>query len=76
MEIIGGLFGTLALAAAFVYWRRLRREVGSGTLTDEQLRRIEEEGALELDEPLDHEEISEAEERFWAESWDEPEEWS
>jgi hypothetical protein len=30
---------------------------------------------VEDDEPLDLSEIDEREERFWSESWDEPEEW-
>lgn len=69
------LFAALAVAAAMIYFTRLRREVGPKGLSDEQIRRIEEQGVIEIDEPLDKEEIRAEEERFWAESWDEPDEW-
>jgi hypothetical protein len=50
---------------------------------DDALRRIMEHGTLSTgrydeddDEPLDPEKAARAEEEFWAESWDEPEEYS
>jgi uncharacterized membrane protein len=45
-------------------------------LDEEMIRRIEEEGRLETDErePLDWDEIREEEDRFWSETWDEPDE--
>lgn len=52
---------------------RARRQAG---LDDEMIQRIERAGELEFDpaEPLDHEEIRQEEDEFWAQSWDEPEE--
>lgn len=45
-------------------------------IDDEAVRSIVETGSLgaEGDEPLDLVEIDQEEERFWSESWDEPEE--
>ena len=45
-------------------------------LPDDAVRAIVETGALsvEEDEPLDMREIEAEEERFWRETWDEPEE--
>ena len=74
----------IALAAlvffvGLAYRIRLREEVRrrAPPLSDDQIRRIEATGRLDLDaeEPLDLDEIDRAEEEFWEESWDEPEEW-
>jgi hypothetical protein len=45
---------------------------------DDALRRILETGSLpgEDDDPLDMDAAARAEEEFWRESWDEPEEYS
>jgi hypothetical protein len=75
---IGLLFGVLALAAGFNLYRlRVNRAADSGepALSDDMLRQIEESGWVEVDEPLDYEEIQEEEARFWEEPWDEPDEW-
>lgn len=69
------IFAVLAVAAAVTYRRRLRRKVGPPGLSDEEIRQIEAEGVVEVDEPLDREAIRAEEERFWSETWDEPEEW-
>lgn len=47
------------------------------TVDDTAIHSILETGRLTVDEdePLDLSEIEEREERFWSESWDEPEEW-
>lgn len=71
--------GGLALAAGVaVRWRirRVRRRDGAVGVDDEAVRRIEETGRLETDErePLDHDRIREEEDRFWSETWDEPDE--
>lgn len=70
------LFGILALAAAAVIRRRIREYVSraEADVTDEVVRRIEEEGRVDLreDEPLDLDEIEDEEDRFWSETWDEP----
>lgn len=43
---------------------------------DDAIHAILETGELTVDdEPLNLSEIDEREERFWSESWDEPEEW-
>jgi hypothetical protein len=44
---------------------------------DDAIHAILETGELTVDEdePLDLHEIDESEERFWSESWDEPDEW-
>jgi hypothetical protein len=44
-------------------------------LTDDMIRQIEERGRVELDEPLDLDQIQEEEARFWEEHWDDPDEW-
>jgi hypothetical protein len=73
----GLLIGVLALAAGLVYRSRLNEAIGSGqaVLSDDMIRQIEEGGSVELDEPLDLDEIQEEEARFWEEPWDEPDEW-
>jgi hypothetical protein len=73
----GILLGIIALAAGLVYRSRLARAIGSPerVLSDDLVRQIEENGYIEVDEPLDIEEIQEEEARFWEEQWDEPDEW-
>lgn len=73
------VLGGLAVAAGVAVRRRIRRvrrREGRVELDDEAIRRIEETGRLEVDrrEPLDHDRIREEEDRFWAETWDEPDE--
>ena len=68
----------LAAAAGIRTYLRRRALLAamSARLDDDAVRRIVETGALslEVDEPLDLREIGEEEERFWSETWDEPEE--
>lgn len=56
--------------------RRARRNRGV-VIDDAAIDRILREGRLSAgdDEPLDEAEIARAEEEFWEESWDEPEEY-
>ena len=71
------LFAVLVGAAAVVYRRRLRDAAAAEPLgvDDDMIRRIEQDGRVEVDEPNDLERIREEEARFWEESaWDEPEE--
>lgn len=70
----GWLFavGAVLVAAAWFGSRRRLRRLDDG-LDDADIRRIEASGRAELDAPLDLEEAAEEEERFWSESWDEPE---
>jgi hypothetical protein len=76
MNGIGLVLAMLALAAGVLYLQRLKATVDPPRLTDEMMRRIETDGWLAPDEeePLDIEAIAEEEDRFWSESWDEPEE--
>ena len=73
------LLAVLVVLGGVAYRLRLHEAIGerSTPLNDDQIRRIEETGRLDLesDEPLDTEEIRRAEDEFWEESWDEPEEW-
>ena len=76
----------LAGAAGLRYLAHLRSAAHDGApprVDDDALRRILEHGTLSSggddeddDEPLDPRKAAEAEEEFWAESWDEPEEYS
>lgn len=82
MDILSHIFwliiAMLPIVAGIAARRRIRREVGdrSGSLTDEDIRRIETTGRTEVDlGPLDLDAIDRAEEEFWEESWDEPERW-
>ncbi|HSJ06024.1 MAG TPA: hypothetical protein VK936_04930 [Longimicrobiales bacterium] len=74
---LGILFGVLALAAGLVFRSRLDRVIGrrSGALTDDMVREIVESGRIEVEEPLDLDEIQAEEARFWEEPWDDPDEW-
>jgi hypothetical protein len=66
-----------ALAGGLIYRSRLGRAGGGRrALTDDMIRQIEMDGALQLedDEPLDLRAIREEEERFLEETWDEPDE--
>jgi hypothetical protein len=68
----------LALAGGLIYRARLDRASGAGSplLTDDMVRQIEESGYVDVDEPLDLEQIQEEEERFWEEQpWEEPDEY-
>ena len=74
----GLVLALLVIAAGIAYRNRLHPRGGgpaSAQLTDDMVRRIEAEGALDVEEPLDMEQIREEEERFWEEEpWEEPEE--
>jgi hypothetical protein len=73
----GVLLGLLAVAAGLMYRSRLTRVIRSGdpVLTDDMIRQIEDRGRVDIEEPLDLDEIEEEEARFWEEPWDEPDEW-
>lgn len=71
----------LACVAALRYWLRLRRLHSSARhpIVDERaIERIIRTGSLETDDedPLDVDEAARAEDEFWSESWDEPEEFN
>lgn len=69
----------LLVAAGFVMaWRRnrLRTPPQEGWLTDDMVAQIIQRGSLSgrhvPEEALDLEQIAKEEERFWSESWEEP----
>jgi hypothetical protein len=67
---------SLAALLVLIGWLGYRRRmdgVRHRPLTDADIRAIETHGRLPRDAPLDLEEAAEEEERFWGESWDEPE---
>jgi len=71
---------TALIVAAAVRLHIRSRELTASTVPrvdDAAIHTILETGSLtvEEDEPLNLGEIDESEERFWSESWDEPEEW-
>ncbi len=69
----------LALGAGLAARRRLhlhtRRRTARRRLSNDDVREIEEHGRLSnpKDKPLDMEDIRGEEDRFWSETWDEPE---
>jgi len=73
--------GILGAALALIGWLAHRRRFGRYTadsrtsLDDDLIRRIERDGRIELDEPIDRDEVRAEEERFWSETWDRPDEW-
>ena len=76
------VIGLLAIAAG-VGWlvrRAVPRRGGAAAIDDDAIREIERTGRLagrdpEDDAPLDLDAIDAAEREFWAEAWDEPEEY-
>ena len=72
----GILVALLACVAGFLYRRRLKRDLGPTTVLDDAaIQQIESAGWIDVDEPIDLEQIREEEARFWEESsWDEPDE--
>ena len=69
------LLALLAASAALIMRRRIRDYVGgTSALDDDMIRRIEQDGAIEVEDPIDFDEVREEEERFWSESWDIPDE--
>ncbi|MBM4185124.1 MAG: hypothetical protein FJ207_13060 [Gemmatimonadetes bacterium] len=73
-----GVLSALVVAAGLKARARRRAALAAALpeIDDDAVRSIVETGALSVDadEPLDLSEIGEEEERFWSETWDEPEE--
>ncbi len=71
------VLGLLVALAALAYLRRratMRKH--THVVTDDVVRQIETHGRVEVDEPLDLQEIEAEERRFWdEETWDESEEY-
>ncbi|HEX2166968.1 MAG TPA: hypothetical protein VHG09_06970 [Longimicrobiales bacterium] len=71
------LLAVVALTGGLIYQARRQRAnaLFAQSLTDDMVRQIEEAGYVDVDEPLDIQEIQEEEERFWEEApWEEPDE--
>jgi uncharacterized membrane protein len=78
LEWLFALLAAVVLAGGLAARRRMQetREGKRPVVTDEVLRRIMEKGEIEEEDPLDEDEIREAEERFWDESrWEDPDEY-
>lgn len=76
LDLFWIILAGLAIMAGVRFLHRLRdaADTERPRLTDEDIRRLEEGGSIEFDPPTDPDEIAAAEERFWNESWDEPDE--
>jgi hypothetical protein len=75
--VIVAILSIFALGAGLAYHAHRQRvtRLSAQTLTDDLVRQIEEIGTIDVDEPLDLQEIQEEEERFWEEApWEEEEE--
>lgn len=76
MGLSAVLLAVLAVAGGVLYRNRVRDYVGRsrGIVDDDVIRRIETHGRVDVEEPLDLDEVRREEERFWSETWDRPEE--
>lgn len=81
---IWSLLAVLVLVAGIRHLLRMRATRGAPRVDDAAIERILQTGSLRIrddddddddDEPLDVDEAARAEEEFWSESWDEPEEY-
>ena len=68
------LLALVAAGAAVLTRRRIRDYIAGSRLDDDMIRRIENEGSVELDDPIDLDQVRQEEERFWSETWDVPDE--
>ena len=70
------LFGLalLALAVGSVVRSRIHETVHSGGLSDADVEQILRTGEFVAEDPLDLDQVRQAEEEFWSETWDEAEE--
>ena len=69
------LLAVLAIAGGAIYRRRIADYVGGRErLDDDMIRRIERDGRVEVEDPIDIDEVRLEEEKFWSETWDTPEE--
>jgi hypothetical protein len=80
MTWLWGCFAAVAALAGIRHWLRARSVRGRGAIPrvdDDAIRHILETGSIRVedDEPLDLDAAARAEEAFWKESWDEPEEY-
>lgn len=76
MGVPAVILALLAIAGGVLYRNRVRDYVGRrrGVVDDDMIRRIESQGRVDVEDPLDLDEVRREEERFWSETWDRPEE--
>ncbi len=77
MTLIWIALSALVAAAGIRYVLRLRAASRGTRVDDDTIRQIMETGRVRRrdDAPLDMADAAEAEDEFWSESWDEPEEY-
>ena len=76
MGVPAVILALLAIAGGVLYRNRVRDYVGRrrGMVDDDMIRRIETQGRVDVEDPLDLDEVRREEDRFWSETWDRPEE--
>lgn len=76
MGVSAVLLAVLAIAGGVLYRNRVRDYVGRrrDVVDDDMIRRIESQGTVDVEDPIDMDEVRREEERFWSETWDRPEE--
>ncbi len=76
MGLIWAALGALVVFAGIRYRRRLNSLKGDGTIDDAAVERIIREGTLPNREEsrVDRKAVADAEDEFWSEYWDEPDE--
>ena len=77
--VLSAVLAALTVAAGWSLYVRRKRLLAprAPALDDDAIQRILETGELfvDEDEPLNLDSIDEEEQRFWSETWDEPEDW-
>ena len=77
--VLSAVLAALTVAAGWSLYVRRKRLLAprAPALDDDAIQRILETGELfvDEDEPLNLDTIDEEEQRFWSETWDEPEDW-
>lgn len=75
MAWFGVVLALLAAAGGALYLLRLRDAAAGDRLTDDMIEQIERRGSVDVDEPLDLDDIADEEARFWDEErWDDADE--
>lgn len=78
MSLIWAVLAILVLLAGLRYRQRLhdtREDNDSSAIDDDAIDRIIRDGTLARSEELDLDAAAEAEDEFWSEYWDEPDEY-
>jgi hypothetical protein len=78
MSVIWAVLAILVLLAGLRYRQRLQdthEDGGPSTIDDDAIDRIIRDGTLATNDELDLDAAAEAEDEFWSEYWDEPDEY-